>query len=370
MLSIPVMTLTAGLFVFGCGSATQQDAFDPVANEAGTGTDTGTHAEGGGPNDDNKKDAGPTVPPSCVSAEATTVKPPVDFIFTVAQCGSMGFASAGVQSNINSLAPVLQASGLDYRVTVIAAKTGFAAVCVPPPLAGPDCGNNGNVFRLVNQHIESTDTTKLVMSTLAATSGDTMWSDFLRPDALKVFVMTSDEDASDLPAAQFDAALLAVPGSPFGTAAKRNYVVYPIIGANAYPATTKCPGASQTGLEYQNLANTTGGKWYPVCNADFATVLKDIGLTVGASVACTVGIPKIAGQTFDPNKINVDFKAPDGTLTTILKDDSKDCKAGANGWQYSADGKSILLCGTACDGAKANPGTKVAVEFGCETKKK
>jgi hypothetical protein len=222
----------------------------------------------------------------------------------------------------------------------------------------------------VNQHIESSDTTKLVMSTLAATSGDTQWSDFLRPKALKVFVMTSDENADDLPAAPFDAQLLAVPGSPFGTVAKRNYVVYPIIGANAFPATTLCSGASQTGSQYQALANMTGGKWYPVCNANFANVLNDIGLTVNAAVACQLDIPTVPGQTLDPANVNVKVKAPDGTSTDILKDTSKDCNAGANGWQYSADGKSIILCGTACTDVKASPDSKVAVEFGCQSKVK
>ena len=361
--ALPVITLTAGLFIVACGSSTPREGFpiNPAGSDGGS--------EGGDPNfGDKKKDSGPA--PGCATAEAQTVKPPVDFIFTVAQCGSMSIASAGVASNINSLPALLQKSGLDYRVTMIASKTGFAPVCVPTPLAGPGCGNNGNTFRLVNQHIESGDTTKLVMSTLAATSGDTQWADFLRPEALKVFVMTTDEDAYDLKAPQFDAALLAVPGSPFGTPAKRNYVVYPIIGANPYPQTSKCPGASQTGAEYQTLATNTGGKWYPVCSANFATVLADIALTVNAQVACSLGIPTVPGQTLDPANVNVKIKAPDGTVTDILKDANKDCAAGANGWQYSADGKTILLCGTACDDVKANPEAKVSVEFGCQSKVK
>jgi hypothetical protein len=365
ILSVPVVvSLTTGLFVVACGSsATRSDFGDhPSTEDAGAGP-----AAPSGPGFGTEQpEAGPA--PSCAIAEAQAVKPPVDFIFTVAQCGSMSFAVAGMQANLNGLATLLQKSGFDYRVVLMAAKTGPNALCVPAPLAGPNCGSNGSVFRLVNQHIESTDTTALLMSTLKSTSGDTKWSDFLRPEALKVFVMTTDENADDLPAVQFDADLLGVAGNPFGTAAKRNYVVYPIIGANAYPQTTLCPGASQTGAEYQKLANMTGGKWYPVCNADFGKVLADIGLTVNAQIACTLPIPAVQGQSLDPANVNVKVTAADGKTTDILKDASKDCAAGADGWQYSADGKNILLCGSACTDLKVHADSKVSVEFGCESK--
>ena len=363
MLAAPIITLTTGLFVFACGSSASRETFDPNA-----GADSGTGGETGPSFSNVPKEAGPA--PGCATAEAQAIKPPVDFIFTVAQCGSMSFAVAGMQANLNGLATLLSKSGLDYRVVLIASKSGSNALCVPAPLAAPGCDSNGNVFRLVNQHIESTDTTALVISTLHATSGDTQWADFLRPDALKVFVMTSDENADDLKAVPFDSALLAIPGNPFGTDAKRNYVVYPIIGANAFPQTTICPGASQTGSEYQSLANMTGGKWYPVCNANFANVLSDIGLTVNASVACELAIPTVPGQTLDPDLVNVKVKAADGTTTVVVKDASKDCTAGANGWQYSADGTKLLLCGSACDDVKMSPDSKVAVEFGCQSKVK
>jgi hypothetical protein len=368
ILAVPILTLTTGLFVFACGSSAARDGFD--ANAAKGGTDAGAGTEAGQSFGNQPTEAGPA--PGCATAEAQAIKPPVDFIFTVAQCGSMSFAVAGMQANLNGLATLLSKSGLDYRVVLIASTDPLLgnSLCTPAPLAGPACSSNGNVFRLVNQHIESTDTTALVISTLKATSGDLQWADFLRPAALKVFVMTSDENADDLPAVPFDAALLAVPGNPFGTTAKRNYVVYPIIGANAYPLTTKCTGATQTGSEYQALANMTGGKWYPVCNADYATVLNDIGLTVNAQVACQLEIPTVPGQVLDPANVNVNVKAADGTTTSVLKDASKTCDAGANGWQYSADGKSILLCGTACDDVKAHPDSKVSVEFGCQSKVK
>ena len=358
IVAVPLLTVATGLFV-ACGAPAARETFDMP------------DASADAPSPVFGNDAGDTgVAPSCATAEAQTVKPPVDFIFSVAQCGSMSFAVAGVQANLNGLATLLQKSGLDYRVVLMAATSDSNALCVPAPLAGPGCDSNGSVFRLVNQHIESSDTTKLLIETYTAPTAGKKWNDFLRPEALKVFVMVSDENADDLKAAQFDADLISLPGSPFGTDAKRNYVVYPIIGANAFPATSLCTGASQTGSEYQTLAKLTGGKWYPVCNANFATVLSDIGLTVNAQVACQLEIPTVEGQTLDPDHVNVKVKNPDGTSKVVLKDSSSDCTAGANGWQYSDDGKSILLCGAACDDVKKNPDAKVAVEFGCETKVK
>jgi hypothetical protein len=358
----PALAVSGGLFVLACGAGSSHSGFGPGAGPTGDdggGSQTSLgFGDGGGPSE-----AG-----SCATAEAVAAKPPVDFIFTVAQCGSMTFAVAGVQANLNGLASLLTASGLDYRVVLMAAKDGVNALCVPTPLASAGCESNPPNFRLVDQHLESTDTTALLMSTYNTPTPTTQWNDFLRPNALKIFVMTTDENADDLPAVEFDAQLTALPGNPFGTQAKRNYIVYPIIGANAYPDTTICPGASQTGAEYQKLALMTGGKWYPVCNADYSKVFADLSATVNAQLACQLTIPTVPGQTIDPNQVNVNVTAPDGTVTPVVQDSSAACDSGANGWQYSADGKSILLCGAACDAVKANTNSKVSVQFGCQTK--
>lgn len=357
-----VIAAAAGLCIVACSSSSPRAGFDDdTADGGGDGAPSG-------PGFEQTKDAGPA--PSCATAEATAVKPPVDFIFSVAQCGSMGFAVAGVQQNINNLSTLLQKSGLDYRVVLMAAKSGSNQLCVPPPLAAPGCASNGNVFRLVDQHIESTDTMALLISTFKTSGGPTAWRDFLRPDALKVFVMVSDEDSTDMPAATFDQQLLSLGGTLFGDQNKRNYIAYPIIGAGPYPSEAKCSGASQQGAQYVQLAKMTGGKWFPVCSADFNAVLADIGKTVNASVACELAIPAVDGQELDPERVNVKVKSADGKTTDVLKDDSAGCDAGANGWQYSEDGTKILLCGQACDDVKENPDSKVTVEFGCQTKVK
>ena len=62
--------------------------------------------------------------------------------------------------------------------------------------------------------------------------------------------------------------------------------------------------------------------------------------------------------------------APSGAVQEIHQDSSTTCADGANGWQYDASKTKILLCGDACASARGDTGTKVTVEFGCETKVK
>jgi hypothetical protein len=100
-------------------------------------------------------------------------------------------------------------------------------------------------------------------------------------------------------------------------------------------------------------------------------VFEQIAKNVASSVACELTIPPPpTGETLDPKKVNVTYTDGSGTTTSILQDASKACDMGANGWQYSADGTKILLCGDACTNAKADLSAKVSVQFGCETKVK
>src|SRR5579862_1448978 len=134
----PALAVSGGLFVLACGASSKHSGFGPNPGDE-PGADAGDQGplpgfgDGGGPTDAGN---------SCATAEAVATKPPVDFIFTVAQCGSMTFAVAGVQANLNGLASLLTASGLDYRVVLMAAKTGSNALCVPSPLASAGCESN------------------------------------------------------------------------------------------------------------------------------------------------------------------------------------------------------------------------------------
>jgi hypothetical protein len=75
--------------------------------------------------------------------------------------------------------------------------------------------------------------------------------------------------------------------------------------------------------------------------------------------------PPPAGQALDPSRVNVLYTPVGGATETIGRDPSD--SACLEGWQYSADGKSIVLCGDACARAKADRAGQVEVLFGCQT---
>lgn len=331
---------------------------------------------------------------ACATTTAAAIKPPVDVIFAIDQSGSMSDDIANVKANINKLSTELNKTGLDYRVVMIAGynsssvnNTGAAystsssfLVCVPAPLGGATCGAGTSKFRASNVHIESYDSLKSIVLSYDMTTPEQKWKDFLRTTATKVIIPITDDNSNysgtswmyGLSATDFDTQLLAKPGAPFGTKSKRNYVVYPIVGAPAYPSESpKCgSNAVNTGTEYIALAKLTKGKWFPICLTDFGPVFTEMAKSIATRVACELGIPEPpSGEKIDYNKVNVTYASSTGggTSETISYDDKSPCDSGANGWQYNADKTKILLCGDACKKVQADLSAKVTVEFGCGT---
>lgn len=317
---------------------------------------------------------------TCATSEVVAGKPPVDVILAIDQSGSMSDDIARVKANINKLSDFLKSTGLDYRVVMIAkVGTGTYDMCTPPPLGGattlctdttkPLRNSNPPIYRTSNQTILSTDSLSRILSTYDNATVGIGWKDAVRPDAFKAIIPITD-DNSALAAATFDTQLLAKDPTMFGSAASRKYAAFPIMGASAYPSETKgCTSMVNNGPQYISLVKLTGGKWFPLCATDFGPLFTDIAKTIASKVACEVTVPPPpAGETFDPAKVNVLYSPSTGGSVPITRDDSKPCASGANGWQYSADGKKILLCGTACSGLKADPGGKVSVQFGCAGK--
>lgn len=312
----------------------------------------------------------------CATSTAEAIKPPVDIIIMVDQSGSMSEEIAKVKSNINKLSDFLKSTGFDYRVVMIARPgTDAFGVCTPPPLGGGTCGDNPPIYRRSNQEVQSTDALSLTLSTYDSTSDITKWADNIRFDSTKVFVPITDDNASKptpTPVWQtFDAELLKRGAGTFGTADKRKYVFFPICGASETDETVKCgTGMVNTGDQYIQLTKLTGGKWYPLCAADFGPLFLDMGKKIAGKIACELTVPKpAAGETIDPTKVNVSYTPSGGGASKeLVQDASKPCEMGANGWQYNADKTKILLCGDACKAVQSDPGTKVNVVFGCKTK--
>lgn len=366
--------------------------------ETATGEDGGSGFDIGGGDDTSGGDATVTdtgspivdtgpADATCATSEVVAAKPPVDIIVAVDQSGSMQDGDIlNVRNNINKLSDYLKATGLDYRVVMVArvgtcaaTSTTCAPICVPPPLGGvtADCdltskplrNSNPPIFRTSNQSVASTNALSLIVSTYSSTTAGIGWKDAIRADSFKAIIPITD-DNSALAATAFDTQILAADPAVWGSATARKYAAFPIMGASTYPSETKCGTTMvNNGAQYIALVKLTAGKWFPLCEKDFGPVFTDMAKSIAAKVACEVAVPAPpAGETFDPAKVGVLYTPSTGGSVPIPRDDSKPCASGANGWQYSPDGKKILLCGTACSGLKADPGGKVSVQFGCAAK--
>jgi len=122
---------------------------------------------------------------------------------------------------------------------------------------------------------------------------------------------------------------------------------------------TAKPNCSDQGPVYCHFDMTTE----PDLSAGLQTALE----TVAASLrSCEYPVPEPSGSKMvDPNLVNVLLTPSKGKTETIPRDPSaSDCH---DGWQYTKDKTSIVLCGDACDRAKSDVGAKVEIVLGCKT---
>lgn len=315
--------------------------------------------------------------PGC-AVGANQAKPvPVDLIFAIDQSESMDGEIAQVKKNINKLTDLLSATKLDWQVVMIARPgTDPYGVCIPAPLGNEGCGDNLPRFKRSAQEVGSKDALLQYIRTYDSPDPLLTWAKYIRPNSLKAFVPVTDDDATQPPPGpehwkNFDFEMLGRGDGTFGTKEERNYVFYPIIGASLGDPTVKCSTeVVDTGKQYLELVKVTGGKHFPVCAVDYGPTFTAMADEIVGRVICSLPVPAAPpGQIIDPAKVNVShYPSGGGKPVDFVKDDSKPCKDGANGWQYSADKTKIFLCGDACKAARSDPGGRVEVVFGCATR--
>jgi hypothetical protein len=355
---------------------------------------------------------------AAVTAEATLIKKPVDIIFVIDNSGSMGDEIADVVKNVNvNFAQIIGRSGLDYRVIMLswyatADGGGYYRVCVKAPLGGnvtclePKPINTATFFHF-NQRIDSNDSFNRILDTYnkrdpscdpapAACSAANGWSDWLRPESVKIFVEITDDRMYSLTGAQFDSMLFALTPKMFGDATNRNYVWYSIIGiqekagmptapytASQLPAagteSNCCSTAYAQGFEYQLLTKLTGGLAFPICqHANFDVVFNAIaqGVVRSAGVACEFEIPpppNANGEVVDLSSVLVTYTPGNGGLPATFKQVTSlaACEPAAfyidSGTDPDMGAGKIVLCPDTCTAVKADTMAKMSVTFDCST---
>jgi hypothetical protein len=384
-----LISTVALCFTIGCGADLNGNGFDLAGGGGGDGgAPTG---DGGGGGFD--RDA------ACaqVSADGTLVKKPVDIIFVIDNSGSMTGEIQAVENNVNvNFAQIIGASGLDYRVIMVSthgSASGSQSICIGAPLSGnttcsppPATPTNGARFFHYSTEIGSNNSLQKIRDTynVADPNGKAPggWSDWLRADAVKVFVEITDDDATNMTADQFETMLFAKVPAHFGTAAARNYIWHSIAGFNENNPVTKpwaptdpiqtaeCNngnGSEGIGQVYQELSQRTGGLRFPICQfANFDAVFQEIakGVVQGAQVACEFEVPAPPpGQTVDLNTVLVDYYPSGGGQMVTFQQVANAAACMPNSF-YIENGK-IILCPDTCTQVKGDVMAKVKVLFDC-----
>lgn len=300
---------------------------------------------------------------SCAGEEvvADFVTLPSDIIWVVDQSGSMNQETQYVQQQINSFASAIGMSGIDYHVVMIARDSGSNAICVPPPLAGPSCGDNTR-FKQVDQYVDSRN------GPAVAVQQYPNYSSFLRLEAMKHFIFVTDDDSNQSASTFTNALANLMLAGMFA-----NYKVHGIYGRDANGNTCSGPfgKAVRRGDVYTELITSTGGASGIICENDWSAVFADIQAAVvaGSQVSCEINVPQpSSGGSIDPNQVSVKY-TPGGTGSAVILPQAADAQAcGSNdGWYYDDPSMptKIVLCPATCATVQADDAASVKLELGC-----
>ena len=384
---------------------------------------------------------------AAVTQQANISYRPVDIVFIVDNSSSMEEEIAAVQDRINAdFARIIGESGVDYRVIMFSRYGSLVPgsfgsdqhfICVRGPLGASDCTDPDNTplqhnpprFYHYSTFVASHDSLCLLLKgwdradeTVGSENLEGWaaiaphgYSEFLRPEAIKHFVVITDDqvdceiddDDEDAPwagarfndhdnvaggqavAEQFDEYLLELSPEQFGTAEERNYKWHSIVGMSANtPATEpwpptepiqtgRCGAQGDTvaaGTGYQALSELTGGLRYPICeHQSFDAVFQALAETVvtGSRLACEWELPEPeTGEPLDPTQVNVQYTGGGMATSAIIgKVAGPEACTENGGWYYDDEENPtrILTCPATCAVLEADPEGSVDIALGCAT---
>jgi len=339
--------------------------------DTGNGASTG-NSGGGGSVDPNT---------ACTSTSADGEPTPVDLYFMVDITGSMNcpVPDGGVMCDMPNGPP---ASGESRWTVVSAALKAFIADPANQtlgvgmrffPVAGNNAACNVNSYAMPNVEIGPLSTTSAPLTTVI---------DMQRPNGTTPTVpsLTAALDHASAWAKANPthrvAVVYATDGQPNGCGNSNTVqqaaavALKAALGTPAIPTYVLGVGPSLTNLNTIAENGGTKAAFLVDTSGNAASQLSAALATIRSTTAldCTYSVPAPPkGQTLDPSKVNITYTSSAGTVTSVLQDPpGTSCDAGS-GWQYSTDGKTINLCGKACNDVKADKNGKLQVLFGCTT---
>lgn len=379
------------------------------------------------------------------NSEASQGKLPADIIIMIDTSGSMNEEADAVEANINDdLAGVLEEDEIDYRIILLAdfppadgrssdgeIAPGDPLLCIGPPLTDQDCSNipagqlkpdnvvdgdpeQSERFYHYDTHVDSHDALRVALAEFDDANGDDGpdgedsdgnpvagsgpgqvlggWGTLLRENSIKVFIVISDDESTQIEVSEFDQQFRIKIADRFPDAGELKYIFHSIIamaptddGSPWQPEDPvldqECsPGAQDSGVSYQELSRQTGGLRFPLCNVNdgdpgnddfnaiFNAIAEDVGNNVNLPCAFT---PSATDANLDLEGAKLIYR-PDGAgggLELFESRDSVDACGDADGAFYrndNGDQAVFELCPATCDRVTADPDGQLNLLIDCE----
>ena len=345
----------------GVGAVAVQDAALGVPlPDAATGVGAGPSVVAPAVTDAGPPSSGDGATATCASssAMAMTMRQGVDIIFAVDSSGSMDEEIVFVQDNLNRFSQQIVMSGVDVRVIMLAEH---GSVCVGAPLGSGRCPDDSNPPRYIrlDQEVDSNDALNVYVDSFPS------YRSQLRPGTRKVFVVITDDDATDGPlnnAAAFRNAVAQLDAALFADWAYSGIFCF-----------SDCEDAAAIGTVHAELVSLTRGVSGDLCLQDFAPVFDQLAKAIitGAELSCEWDMPAPpAGEMLELSSVNVRYVDSAGAQAKLGKvSGAADCPNFKNGWYYDNDQAptKILACPQTCTSMRESGVAKVEVLFGCKS---
>jgi hypothetical protein len=278
---------------------------------------------------------------------------PADIVWIIDGSASMLDEFAAVEQNITAFATAIGAAGIDHHVVMLAG----ADVAASTPLSADTAH-----YRFVPALVDSHNALQLLVD---------MYPDyqpFLRPEAALHFVVVTDDESFVL-ADDFKQQMEQRSGKKFifHAIASEDVDGFACVGACGLPIVC---GGFAPGRQYYALADATGGEKISICISDWSQVFGPLQRAVieSAPLPCDYAIPAPpAGETFDANKVNLEFSAPATEKKTFPRAPAQTACGDQAAWYYDDPGapKQIKMCPAGCQAISG--GGTIQIKLGCET---
>lgn len=301
---------------------------------------------------------------------------PVDIVWVVDASPSMQEEIDTIEARLNEFAARIGASGLDYRVVMIAADQEycddgkcFFDVCVPPPLSGADTCPDADSQRYlhVRRGVHSSDGLDIAIASYPE------WGPFLRAeaDALVHMVFVTDDDAGWGADAEDFTSFVQSATNPSLPGGVTFHSIVDLVGYDPDCVfDDNCSCGEERGQTYIDLSEATGGLVQSVCQEDWTGIFEALEerVMVGTAIPCTFELPEPEeGQQLDPDQVNVALLNGDGERELVPGVGTEDNCARTDGWFYDDPLQPTRI--TLCDEVCSRVTNGVEIQIGCATVK-